>query len=341
MPTTPSVVQTAGESLAVIKTTAAKYFSGAGDLTIRNRLWLSLLAKYGRIVYDQEGVTCTWDVQYDEPPIIAHGASGEISFDMHDLFLQLTVDWRGYLGTDAMHEKDRLMSKGEVAIVDRYRSIIPRLRSALDNKFHGELYVDGYATNNENRIHGIESFMGSGTTVAADKVAQPSDTYGGQSTAVANNGGTWTSALATKPNAAVATDWPDGNGTAPYDALSPVLLNTSSTNWGTGSTQWEDNCARVLRRGIHWLTKNGGQDGKPTYIMMGSDFFTDFQNYQEAKMRIIIEHEEADDLGFTDTLKFDGVIVKSEFDVAASTGYIVNPQQMELACLTQIGRAHV
>jgi len=338
VPTTPSVTQTAGEGLAVIKATAAKYFAGASDLTIRKRLMLSLLAKYGRIIYDENGVTNTWLIQHDEPPVTAHGAGGEISFDEHDLFTSLTTDWRGYIVTDKMHEKDRLMNKGEVAIVDRYRRIIPQLRQSLDNKFHGEFYIDGDAANNDNRIHGMETFLASGTTVAADLVAKPDDKYGGQDTDVGALGGTWSTDLATasRPNASIATDWPHGAGSSAYDALSPTLLNTSSTSWGTGSTSWEDNCARVLRQGVHWLTKNGGSDGKPTSCFLASNFFVDFQNYQEAKMRITVQHSEAEDLGFSDVLKFDGLMIKSEFDVPAGNGYIINAQQMELASLAPV-----
>ena len=162
-------------------------------MTIRRRLLLKLLAKYGRIVFNEDGTDCYWTVEYAQPPVQAHGASGEYEFSEHDLFRQLNIDVRGYVATDKMDFKNSLMNKGSVAIVNRYKRIMPQLRKSLDDHFHGELYIDGNASGNENRLHGLLSFLGDdGNTVAADLVAKPSDTYGGRSTAPQAEGGTWT-----------------------------------------------------------------------------------------------------------------------------------------------------
>ena len=326
------------ESMAVVNSTAKKYFAGAADSTIRKRLFLSLLAKHGRLTFGQSGYDSTWNVEYSQPPVQSHGASGEYEFSEHDLYRQLNLDWRGYVATDKMDYKNYLMNMGPTQIVDRYATILPNLRKSLDDHFHGELYVDGGASGNENRLHGIESFTAVGTTVAADLIAQPSDTYGGKSTALQNQGGSWSTDLASadRPNAAVATDWPDGNGSAEYDYMTPVLVNTTSSSWGTGSTAWEDNCGRILRRATTWLTKNGGADGRPTVYMMANNLFNSYQDYQEAKFRNVIPHAEARDLGFPDTLNQDGVMVKYEFDVDAGVFYGINVNQMELASLDSV-----
>ena len=324
------------EAMSVVNTTAKKYFADAADATVRKRLFLALLAKHGRIVFNQSGYDCTWAVEYSQPSVQSHGASGEYSFSETDLYRHLNIDWRGYVATDKMDYKNYLMNQGSTAIIDRYSRIMPQLRKSLDDHFHGELYIDGNASGNENRLHGMLSFAGDGTTVAADIVAQPSDTYAGKSTALQNQGGSWSTDLSTKPNAAVATDWPDGNGTSEYDYISPVLPNITSNNWGTGSTTWEDNCGRILRRTSTWLTKNGGTDGRPSVYMMANDLFNGYQEYQEAKFRNVIPHPEARDLGFPDALNQDGVMVKYEFDVAAGTFWGINVQQVELASLDSV-----
>lgn len=317
------------EAITVVSTTAKKYFAGAADLTIRKRLWLSLLSQYGRIVFNQDGYDCTWDVEFSQPPVQSHGASGEYEFSEQDLYRQLTVDVRGYVATDKMDYKNSLMNKGGVAIVDRYKRIMPNLLKSLDDHFNGELYIDGYAPGNGNRLNGILSFMGDdGNTVAGDLIANPSDSYGGRSTALQSEGGTW-SADGTPPNATIGTDWPDGNGSSEYDFMSPVLANISSTSWGTGS--WVDNCGKILRRCTTWLTKNGGMDGRPMVYMLSNNLFNEYQDYQELKFRNIMPHEEARDLGFPDTLNQDGVMVKYEFDVPSGEGFGININQMELA----------
>ena len=61
--------------------------------------------------------------------------------------------------------------------------------------------------------------------------------------------------------------------------------------------------------------------------------FNAYQNYQEAKFRNVIPHEESRDLGFPDTLNQDGVGIKYEFDVSAGEFWGINVNQMELASL--------
>jgi len=323
------------EALAVVNVTAARYFAGAADATIRKRLFLALLAKYGRIKFNEEGDSCSWDIEYAQPPVQAHGASGEYEFTEHDLYRQLEIDWRGYVSTDKMDFKNTLMNKGAVAIVNRYSRIMPGLRKTLDNHFHSELYIDGNVAGNENRLHGMLSFLGAGTCVAADLVAAPSDTYAGKSTVPQAEGGTWSNGLGVGnfPNASLAVDWPSGSGASEYDYICPVLCNITSENWGTGSSDWEDNCGRILRRVTTWLTKNAGQEGRPTLYMLGDNLFNSYQDYQEAKFRNVIPHPEGRDLGFPDTLNQDGVMVKYEFDTPAGEGFGINIQQMELSSL--------
>jgi len=325
------------EALAVVNVTARKYFSGASDATIRKRLLLALLAKYGRIKFNEDGADCYWVVEYAQPPVQSHGASGEYEFTEHDLYRQLNIDWRGYVTTDKMDYKNALMNKGPVAIVNRYARVMPGLKKTLDNHFHGECYIDGNATGNESRLHGMLSFMGDdGATGAGDLVARPYDTYAGQDTTPQAAGGSWSSSLTTSPNSVIATDWPSGSGDCEYDYLCPVLVNTTSTAWGTGSTEWEDNCGRIFRRTTTWLTKNAGQDGRPTLYMCADDLFNAYQDYQEAKFRNIIPHPEGRDLGFPETLNQDGVMVKYEFDVPVSEAFGINVHQMELASLDDV-----
>lgn len=320
------------EWAGVINTTAPKYLKGAADNTIRERLLLSLLKKYGRIQFGQSSYQCTWDVEFAQQPVESYGDMGVLNFSRHDLYRQCTIDWRGYKATDLMSEKERLMNDGAVAIINRYNRIMPTLMKAMKDTFCAELFIDGNAAGNENRLHGLESFMGVGTTGSADRIAEPSDTYAGRSTALGNQGGTWSSDLSTSPNSTVATDWPNGSGDSEYDYFSPKLINYTASTWADAAT-WEDTCERVLRQATIWLTVTGGMEGRPTCHLLASDLFYTYLNKQETKQRIVVPHKEAQDLGFGDTLNQEGVMIKYEFDVPAGTGYGINVHQMELASL--------
>jgi len=326
----------ANEWIGVIHTTAPKYLSGAADNTIRKRLILSLLKQKGRIRFNENSYQCNWDVEFKEQPVEAYGDGGTLNFSRHDLYRQLQIDWRGYKATDLMTEKERLMNDGALAIVRRYDKIMPKLMRSLNNKFCAELFIDGYASGNENRLHGLNSFTGTGTTIAADRVAKPSDTYGGKSTEVGNEGGTWSSDLSTSPNANIATDWPDGKGDAEYDFMSPKLVNWSSDNWGTSSDTWENNCERALRQTTIWLSIGAGAEGKPDMFLMAGNLFYDYLNKQSGKQRIVIPHKGAQDLGFQDVLNQEGVMIQTDFDVATDTAFALNVDQMELASLDNV-----
>jgi hypothetical protein len=245
------------------------------------------------------------------------------------------VDWRGYIATDTMTKKQQAMNKGDEALVKVFQNKQNKLMKSIRNKFAGELFKDGNATGRENAIHGQETFMGAGTVQAGDRVAQPSDVYDitSKSTAVGTYGGSWSSNLTTQPNSTIATDWPDGQGDSEYDFLSPKLINTSSTAWGTGSTTWEANAWRAISQGITWLTTTGGEDGRPSLCLLSTDLFQGYKNAQEVKTRINVPHKESQDLGFGNVLNEDGCAIQADFDVPAKTGYIMNLNNMELRSL--------
>lgn len=317
----------------VVNTTITKYMKGAADTTIRKRLLLAWLKSKGRITYGASGKDLQWQLEYRQHQMQSYGSGGSIDFAPLDRFVTCSVDYRGYKQSDAMSEKERLMNRGPQALIDRYSRIAKDMEKNMTNQFPAELYVDGYAAGNENRLIGFDSFTGTSTTVAADKIAKPSDTYAGRNTALGDKGGTWTAALSTFPNANVATDWPDGQGTPEYDYFTPKLVNWSSTSWGTGSVLWEDNCERAIRQLVTWNTISGGEQGKPDILVVAPNLWVGYQNHWSAKQRIMVPHKKSQDLGFEDTLNQEGLGVTSDFDVAANCGYAWNFDETELTCL--------
>lgn len=324
----------ATEWSGLLNTTINKYLKGASDGTLRKRLLLAMLRSKAKIAYGRSGNNLDWAREYLEHDLQSFGYGSSMDFAPLDRIVRMVLDWRGYKMTDAMHDKERLMNRGAEALIDRYADMTKSMAKNMENKFCAELYIDGNATGNENRIHGFDSFTGTGTTVAADLIAEPSDTYAGQSTVLGTKGGTWTTALSTKPNANVATDWPSGTGSSQYDYNTPKLLNWSSTNWGTGATTWEANCERVLRKGIMWSAVTGGKDGVPDLFLMSGEMYNGFANHWAAKQRILVPHKESSDLGFGEVLNFEGMGCTYDYDVPdANSGYGWNLDQIELNCL--------
>lgn len=322
------------EWAGVVNTTTAKFLKGFQDNTLRTRKVVAMLQKKGRLNFNAGGTECQFQVKFKRPPVESYGDAGQLTFNRIDKFRKLVLDWRGYVATDMMTNKEKLMNKGPQALIDRYATITPDLVTSMEEEFSNEFYVDGNAAGNANRMHGFESFCGAGTTTAADKVAQPSDVYGGKATTLQNQGGSWSALLATKPNAAVATDWPDGQGTADYDYLAPKLVNWSSTAWGTGSTAWIDNSERAIRQAIIWTTLTNGPDGMIDVFLLSSGLYNDYLNRVSSMQRIQVDtNSTLRQLGFRDTINQDGVDLTPDFGVAPNTGYGWNFDKVDLDCL--------
>ena len=316
---------------AVVNTTAARYLKGASDETVRERVVFALMQKRKRILYDWDGKEVTQQHMYGLPETEAY-SGGTIDFEASDVYRQTTHNWRQYITQDKMTEKDRAMNSGVPQLVNRYANIMKNMRSSMTAKFGTELYVDG-ATYTD-RMEGMETFCADdAATVVGDLVARPSDNYGGQSTIPGTLAGSWSTDLSTKPNAVLAVDWPSGSGDPEFDWLSPKLINYTSTNWGTGTNTWLDNCEISIRRGILWCRLTGGAEGTPNIVMLGEDLYSDYMQKQEAKTRIIVPYKEVQDLGFPEGARQEGASIMTEFGMTSSIGYLINPNKMEMRIL--------
>lgn len=317
------------EWAGVVNTTATKFMKGASDATLRERIIFAMMMRRKRISYNWNGKDVTQQVKFALPEVMAY-SGGTIDFEPSDKYRQITLDWRGYKVQDTMTEKERLMNRGVPQLINRYANIMRDMRQALEDEFGTEVWNNGDL--NTDRMHGIESFMGYTAAASTDTIARPNDTFGGLSTVLADIAGSWSSDLTTYPSAGLATDWPSGKGGPEYDFNSPRLLNVATTNWGTGSTSWIDNCERLIRRGQLWTRLTSGRNGKPDLCLLADDYYADYLNKQEAKQRIIVPHKEVQDLGF-EGVKQEGVSVTTEFGMTASTGYLLNIDKMHMRCL--------
>lgn len=314
------------EWIGVVNTTTKKFIKGAADNTMRKRLLFAMLRKRGLVVTGGSGTSFQWQVEFDQPEVQQKGSGLGRTFIGHDAFRQMELDWRGNEATDVMAEKDKLMNSGDEALVKLYSTKMSRLMKATKDYISAALYADGNASGNENQWMGLESFLNFTTPAASDLIATPDDSYAGRNTDLGDQSGSWSSdrGSGNYPNATLANDWPFGTGSTRYDYLSPIGTNWSSSNWGTGSTAWIDNCLRASRQTIDWLSTLRGDDGKPSLCLLNNELLTDFKNALEAKQRVIVPHKESEDLGFPEVIQFDGVGFQSEYNCPANSAYFLN-----------------
>ena len=320
------------ENSQLLIATAKKYVKGAADLTRRNRLWLAMLESQGLLAFNAEGYDLNDVVEFSQPEMTTFGDNDDVTYANHSAYKSRTTDVRGYKMTDMLSLKQFLMNRGELQIVALYDRKSKNLEKAFRDKFSKELYVDGNATGNDQRFHGINSFMGAGACAAGDIVAKCDDEYLGLYTAQGYYGGTWSTDLAAadRPNATLATDWPDGNGTTEYDFYSPKLVNASSTAWPSGSTKWQDNAPDILTSIGIWCHSTLGDGEFGMLHMMGTHYFQGLARSQSPKLRAMVPYTGADlGINVKNAFVYDGSIIKYEFDCPADECYSLTPSAME------------
>lgn len=311
----------------VVNTTLTNYLKKREVNTLRNRKLTALLEKDGRVSFGWSGKEVEWRVQYRELEMgTGYADMGPVSFARTDVLQLARLPWRGYIFGEAVSKKEKLMNKGKEAIVNLLSETPKIMMSSMDNQFAEEFYVDGNAAGNTLKIHGIESFLGTTGSVAADnKTIPPSDTFADLSTILGNYGGTWTGS------------WPDGVGDPEYDFWSPLICYSLGTGWADGAL-WSLNALEILRFAIIALQRNKSKEGMMNLVMLPGGMYREFLNLMSIKERVEISRGEKSSalisMGFSGVTNFDGVDVTWEYGLPdANTGYFFNTNHMELRSL--------
>jgi hypothetical protein len=351
VPVTP---QTVAENLQVVKTTIPQYMRTIIDETVRERYWLANMMRYGRFSYNNTGSAMVWNFLYKQIPVTAQVRPTNIIFPDGVYSDMLTLPWRGYFTTESIHYDDLRLNGGPERILDMSGLKMNAMSSSIKAKIAGELYVNGDATGNEDRFHGMGTFQKfGGTCLVGDKikVPDPSGTYAGKSIALAGLGGTWSADGSTFPNAALGRDWPYGSGTSEYDALSTLGVNYTSTSW-TGTNTWVSTLEKVMRWTKAALIRRGAMErdsvepkripgtpkdsietvtGTPPLVnMLSGEMYQDVMNYFTGRNQQWVPLPSAVDLGFPDVINFDGMGIATDFDVPYGQGYLMSFGNMEI-----------
>lgn len=314
----------------VVNTTIAEYVKGEEVNILRNRKMLALMKQRGRITFNHGGTSIVKRVRFKRAPMIGYADGDSLTFSRRDRWKTSELDWRGYSVTDAMTKKERLMNKSKEQIIDIYADVGKALMDDIDDQFGEEFYIDGNATGNSKRIHGIESWFGStGSPATNGYVAVPSDTYAGLVTTLGNYGGAWATSGGN-------VTWPTGTGDAHYDFWTPLIVDYGNSSFQAATDNWVNNCVEALRFAIIKSKKNKTKKGMIDYITLDDELYRLFLGVNDSKQQIRISRNESVGLvalGFTDVTNFDGVDITYEYGMPSSIGYGLNVDYLELMSL--------
>jgi hypothetical protein len=318
-----------------IATTIVNHLREEEIASLRKFKFFAALEGAGQIRTNMSGRGFDWEIQYRNHNPSGNNGETPRSFARENLWKKAELEYRGAQVTDAIYKKEMLENRSAQALVNVAGKMASRLLTSMEQYLAREWVQDGYATGNELRFHGIESFMGATQTIqegaagataraanTADRFYYPSDTYAGLSTVLGAYGG----------SGDASATWPDGDVDAEFDFFSPVIVNADSSYFGAST--WKDNCAKALREAIHQTRRNDTKEDQIDMVLLDRRLYIDFLNTLDSKERVIVSRTNGlRSYGFTDVFEFDGVEVGSEVSVPAGTGYGLAVGNIELLCM--------
>ena len=326
-----------------VATTMAKHIAGEENATLRRFAILALLENRGRISYDNSGFGFDWRVRYKNHEVEGNTGATQRNFQKVNQWKTASLDFRGYQVTDSITKDEFLANRGQEALIKVFDGMGDRLLSSMRQGLGQQCYVDGNASGNETKWHGIESMMGGTQSIsatdgtyrtlnAADTNIAPSDTYAGLSTILGNYGG----------DQETSVIWPRGVADSEYDFWTPGIWNTLTTHadMPSATDTWAGQGDEVLRAAILHSQRNQDENEAIATFTLTRQAYGVFLNLIDGKEQINIQKGAGDglvSLGFKNVVNFDGVEVTHETGVPSTDagsdivrGYGWNVMNMEL-----------
>jgi len=296
------------EFLRVLRTSIAKYVKGAANETIQNSILLSMLKDKGRLMYNNSGKTLDWQIKYKQRDLEGREDMEQVQFNRQNQYVDATLPWRGYVMQDAISQKERLMVRGQEALVQIWPNKMRSMMEDASDKMNIELFVDGNASGNEKKIHGLESIFGAATATTTSEFGTCDESYAGLTL-----------------NAVHGTE-------SDATAYSPALVNEAYTDFSS----WTSNPTKIARSLVSATTVKNGKKGRPDLMLTTETRYNQFKNALASEERYIVGDEKVVGnlkAGFRGIV-FDGVLMMWDYDCTAACTYCLNLDQIEFRCLS-------
>ena len=119
----------------VLATSIEDWAKGLHEEQLKNRVALAMLQKKKRLKYNVSAPQTSWTVGFKDHELTGYGDMETINFARVVTEKKATIDYRGYVMTDAVSEKERLMNRGKSAIVNIVEDKLARMNAAWWNQY--------------------------------------------------------------------------------------------------------------------------------------------------------------------------------------------------------------
>lgn len=322
-----------------IGTTLTLHLKEEEQTTFRRYKVFAALQANGNVAMNQGGRGFDWQVRYRNVPVSTYTGESPRVFSRHALWQRANLPYRGYSVQDQISKREMLENRGQAQLIDVAGKMSNRLRESMEQHLSKEVFIDGTASGNENRWHGLESMFQVNGTVnkddgtqrsanAADPFGFPNDEYAGLKTGLGQYAG---SQLATGA-------WPQVPVDSEYDFWSPLVCNYTSTYFGTAASTplltWRQNCVEAIRLAVNHAKRNDTKENQIDMILLDRAMYIEFLNRLDSRERAIVTKTNGlKSYGF-DTVEIDGIEVASDYGCPAGVGYALSIGNMEMKVMT-------
>lgn len=333
-----------------IGTTLVTHLREEQQDTFRKFKVFAMLEASGNVSMNNGGRGFDWQVRYKNQPVTGNDGQTPRVFSRHNLWQRAYLPYRGYTVQDQVTKREMLENRGAQALIDVAGKMASRLQESMQEHLSAEVFVDGNATGNELRFHGLESLFsvtgddgnlktistgpvsGGDSTAAglprdanaADPFFYPNDEYAGLSTELG----------AVSGSTLEAGTWPYVRATPDYDYYSPLVCNYESTYFGGATATWKDQCLEAIREALHYAKRNDTRESQIDMILLDRKLYVDLLNRLDSRERAIVTKTNGlRAYGFGDTVEVDGIETSTDYAVPKDCGYGLSIGNMELKCM--------
>jgi len=310
--------------------------------TFRKFKVFAALQANGNVAMNQGGRGFDWQVRYKNIPVTSNTGESPRVFARHSLWQRATLPYRGYTVTDQITKREMLENRGQAQLIDVAGKMANRLKESMEEHLAKEVFIDGSASGNDMRWHGLESMFsvigsdGNAKTVnvtdgtarnanAADPFGFPNDEYAGLKCGLGAYAG---SQLATG-------SWPRVPVDPEYDFWSPIVCNYTSTAFGGATATWKDQCIEAIRSSVNHAKRNDTRENQIDMILLDRELYIQFLNRLDSRERAIVSKTNGlKSYGFGDVVEIDGIETASDYAIPSGVGYALSIGNMEMKVMT-------
>jgi hypothetical protein len=323
-----------------IGTTLTLHLKEEEQTTFRRYKVFAALQANGNVAMNQGGRGFDWQVRYRNVPVSTYTGESPRVFSRSALWQRANLPYRGYSVQDQISKREMLENRGQAQLIDVAGKMSNRLRESIEQHLSREVFIDGTASGNENRWHGLESMFTVNGTVnkddgtqrtanAADPFGFPNDEYAGLKTNLGAYAGSQLSA---------SGSWPAVPVDPEYDFWSPLVCNYTSTYFGTAASTpmltWRQNCVEAIRLSVNHAKRNDTKENQIDMILLDRAMYIEFLNRLDSRERAIVTKTNGlKSYGF-DTVEIDGIEVASDYGCPSGVGYALSIGNMEMKVMT-------